>query len=116
MATKLDAAARAEALPALAETGWGAAEGRDAIRKLFRFKDFNAAWGFMSRVALWAEKLDHHPEWTNVYRTVDVTLTTHDAGGLTDLDVTLARRMDALGAGAEADRSAVLPMERLLGA
>jgi 4a-hydroxytetrahydrobiopterin dehydratase len=74
--------------------GWHAANGRDAITKEFRFKDFNAAFGFMSRVALFAEKHDHHPEWTNVYNRVEVTLTTHDAGGVTDKDVALAHFMD----------------------
>ncbi len=75
--------------------GWSMAEGRDAIVKRFVFGDFNQAFGFMTRVALVAEKLDHHPEWTNVYRTVDVTLSTHDAGGLTELDIALAQAMDA---------------------
>jgi 4a-hydroxytetrahydrobiopterin dehydratase len=75
-------------------SGWSAAEGRDAIVKTFKFKDFNAAWGFMSRVALAAEKMDHHPEWSNVYNTVEVLLATHDADGVTDLDVTLAKMMD----------------------
>ena len=75
--------------------GWSAAEGRDAIVKTFKFKDFNAAWGFMTRVALAAEKLDHHPEWFNVYNRVEVLLATHDADGVTDLDVTLAKIMDA---------------------
>jgi 4a-hydroxytetrahydrobiopterin dehydratase len=74
--------------------GWGAAEGRDAIVKTFRFKDFNAAFGFMTRAALAAEKLDHHPEWFNVYNRVEVLLATHDADGVTELDVTLARIMD----------------------
>jgi 4a-hydroxytetrahydrobiopterin dehydratase len=76
-------------------SGWSAAEGRDAIVKTFKFDDFNAAFGWMTRVALAAEKLDHHPEWFNVYSRVEVTLATHDAGGVTDLDVTLARIMDA---------------------
>jgi len=76
-------------------TGWSAAEGRDAISKTFRFKDFNAAFGWMTRVALAAEKLDHHPEWFNVYSRVEVTLATHDAGGVTELDVKLAAIMDA---------------------
>ena len=75
-------------------TGWSAAEGRDAITKTFKFKDFNAAFGFMTRTALAAEKLDHHPEWFNVYNRVEVLLATHDADGVTDLDVTLARIMD----------------------
>ena len=75
---------------------WRAVEGRDAITKEFRFKDFNAAFGFMTRAALIAEKMDHHPEWFNVYKTVDVTLSTHDAGGVTDLDIKLATEMDRL--------------------
>ena len=79
-------------------TGWSAAQGRDAVTKTFTFKDFNAAFGFMTRAALAAEKLDHHPEWKNVYRTVDVTLSTHDAGGVTDKDVELARFMDQAAA------------------
>jgi len=74
--------------------GWRAAEDRDAIIKEFRFRDFNAAFGFMTRVALFADKHDHHPEWTNVYNRVEVTLTTHDAGGVTDKDVALAHFMD----------------------
>jgi 4a-hydroxytetrahydrobiopterin dehydratase len=74
--------------------GWRAVEGRDAITKQFRFKDFNAAFGFMARVALNAEKQDHHPEWTNVYNRVEVTLSTHDAEGVTDKDVALAHFMD----------------------
>jgi 4a-hydroxytetrahydrobiopterin dehydratase len=74
---------------------WRAAEGgRDAITRTFRFSDFAAAFGFMTRTALMAEKLDHHPEWFNVYNRVDVTLTTHDADGVTELDVTLAGLMD----------------------
>jgi 4a-hydroxytetrahydrobiopterin dehydratase len=80
------------ALPQL--TGWGAAEGRDAIVKTYKFADFNAAFGWMTRVALAAEKLDHHPEWFNVYSRVEVLLATHDAGGVTELDVKLARIMD----------------------
>ena len=75
--------------------GWIAVDGREAIQKTFRFKDFNQAFGFMTRVALHAEKLDHHPEWFNVYNRVDVSLATHDAGGVTELDVKLARLMDA---------------------
>jgi len=74
---------------------WRAADGeRDAITRTFRFSDFTAAFGFMTRVALMAEKLDHHPEWFNVYNRVDVILTTHDADGVTELDVTLAGLMD----------------------
>ena len=74
--------------------GWRTADNRDAIEKEFRFKDFNAAFGFMSRVALYAERNDHHPEWFNVYNRVDVTLSTHDASGVTDKDVALAHFMD----------------------
>jgi 4a-hydroxytetrahydrobiopterin dehydratase len=80
-------------------SGWSAAQGRDAICKQFKFKDFNAAFGFMSRVALMAEKLDHHPEWSNVYNRVDVVLTTHSAGGVTELDVKLAQFMDEAAGG-----------------
>jgi 4a-hydroxytetrahydrobiopterin dehydratase len=94
MARKLEGAARAEALAGL--KGWAPVDGRDAIAKSFVFKDFNQAFGFMTRAALVAEKMDHHPEWSNVYRTVDVTLSTHDAGGLTELDVRLAQAMDAI--------------------
>jgi 4a-hydroxytetrahydrobiopterin dehydratase len=75
-------------------SGWSAAEGRDAITKTFRFADFNAAFGWMTRVALAAEKLDHHPEWFNVYSRVEVLLATHDADGVTELDVKLAKLMD----------------------
>lgn len=78
--------------------GWAMVEGRPAIRKSFVFKDFNEAFGWMTRAALVAEKLDHHPEWSNVYRTVEVVLTTHDAGGVTSLDLTLAEAMDRLAA------------------
>jgi 4a-hydroxytetrahydrobiopterin dehydratase len=97
MAEKLSAAARTEALKKLA--GWREVPGRDAITKRFMFEDFNAAFGFMTRAALIAEKMDHHPEWFNVYKTVDVTLSTHDAGGVTKLDVDLAAAMDKLAAG-----------------
>ena len=76
-------------------SGWTAAEGREAIVKTFRFKDFNEAFGFMTRIALAAEKLDHHPEWFNVYNCVEVLLATHDADGVTELDLTLAKIMDA---------------------
>lgn len=114
MAERLTDEDRKAALPALAATGWGAAQGREGIRKVLRFKDFNAAWGFMARVALWAEKLDHHPDWSNVWRTVDITLTTHDAGGLSALDLRLAARIDALSEGATVDRDAVAPMDALL--
>ncbi|MDP3493893.1 MAG: 4a-hydroxytetrahydrobiopterin dehydratase [Hyphomonadaceae bacterium] len=75
-------------------SGWTETPGRDAIAKTYKFADFNAAFGFMTRVALKAETLDHHPEWSNVYNKVEVMLTTHDAGGVTDKDVTLAKFMD----------------------
>jgi 4a-hydroxytetrahydrobiopterin dehydratase len=94
MAEKLSGEARKSALARL--NGWREVSGRDAITKKFVFKDFNEAFGFMSRTALVAEKLDHHPEWSNVYKTVDVTLSTHDAGGLTELDTKLAEAMDKL--------------------
>jgi 4a-hydroxytetrahydrobiopterin dehydratase len=94
MAQKLDNAARKSALAKL--NGWSDVSGRDAITKKFTFKNFNEAFGFMSRAALVAEKMDHHPEWSNVYKTVDVTLSTHDAGGLTELDVKLAEAMDQI--------------------
>ena len=87
---KIGAAAALKDLP-----GWAAAQGRDAIQRTYRFADFNAAFGFMSRAALMAEKLDHHPEWFNVYNRVEVTLATHDAEGVTELDVTMAKLMDS---------------------
>lgn len=77
-------------------TGWATVDGRDAIQKNFLFADFNAAFGFMTKVALLAEKMDHHPEWSNVYNRVIVLLTTHDANGVTDLDVRLAQFMDGI--------------------
>jgi len=86
----------AQALSALPE--WKALSGRDAITRTFVFKDFNAAFGFMARVALVAERMDHHPEWFNVYNRVEVVLATHDAGGVTDLDVRMAQFMDTLQA------------------
>ena len=97
MAQKLGREARKAVLAKL--TGWSEAQGRDAITKKFVFADFNAAFGFMTRAALVAEKMDHHPEWFNVYKTVEVTLSTHDAGGLTDLDVKLATTMNELAGG-----------------
>jgi len=90
---RLDAAARAASLKELPE--WREVEGRDAITRAFRFKDFNTAFGFMARIALLAEKMDHHPEWFNVYNRVEVTLATHDAGGVTDKDIAMAKAMDS---------------------
>lgn len=94
MAERLSGQARRTALAELA--GWTEVEGRDAIARTFTFKDFNAAFGFMTRVALAAEKSDHHPEWRNVYRTVEVVLSTHDAGGVTARDIALAKAMNAI--------------------
>jgi len=94
MAEKLTGSARKSALAKL--DGWSEVEARDAITKKFMFSDFNEAFGFMARAALIAEKLDHHPEWFNVYNKVEVTLATHDAGGVTERDVKLAEAMDRL--------------------
>jgi 4a-hydroxytetrahydrobiopterin dehydratase len=92
MTDKLTGAARDAAIRDL--NGWAEVPGRDAIIKTFTFKDFNAAFGFMSRAALLAEKMDHHPEWYNIYNRVEVTLATHDAGGVTQKDIDLAAFMD----------------------
>ncbi|MEM6901849.1 MAG: 4a-hydroxytetrahydrobiopterin dehydratase [Pseudomonadota bacterium] len=94
MAEKLNEAEKATMLADLA--GWTPVEGREAIHKTFTFGNFIEAWGFMSSAALHAEKLNHHPEWSNVYKTVEVTLTTHDVGGISDLDIKLAKAMDKL--------------------
>jgi 4a-hydroxytetrahydrobiopterin dehydratase len=98
MAEKLTGAARQTALEGA--QGWMEVDDRDAISKTFRFETFNEAFGFMSRVALMAEKMDHHPEWFNVYNRVEVTLATHDAGGVTRRDIQLAQFMDRAAAGA----------------
>ena len=95
MVEKLSADARKAALKEL--SGWSDVSGRDAIARTFTFRDFNEAFGFMTRAALVAEKSDHHPEWRNVYKTVEVVLSTHDAGGVTAKDIELARAMDAIG-------------------
>ena len=92
MIEKLAATERAAALGGLDE--WSEADGRDAIQKTFRFENFNAAFAFMANVAMMAEKMDHHPEWLNVYDRVEVTLSTHEAGGVTERDIRLARFMD----------------------
>ena len=94
MVEKLSEAARAAALKEL--PGWRLVEDRDAITRSLAFKDFNAAFGFMSRVALKAEQMQHHPEWFNVFNRVDITLSTHDVGGLSSLDIELARFIDTL--------------------
>ena len=94
MAERLSAEARKAALKGLPE--WAEASGREAIARTFIFKDFNEAFGFMARAALVAEKSDHHPEWRNVYKTVEVVLATHDAGGVTELDIALAKAMNKI--------------------
>ncbi|MCF3595265.1 4a-hydroxytetrahydrobiopterin dehydratase [Rhodobacteraceae bacterium LMO-12] len=88
--------ARESLLPPLFQTGWEMAKGRDALVKTFTFDDFTEAFGWMTRAAIWAEKWNHHPEWRNVYNRIEVTLTTHDADGLSALDAKLARKLDSL--------------------
>jgi 4a-hydroxytetrahydrobiopterin dehydratase len=85
-----------QALEALLAKGWARVPQREAINRTYMFADFVEAMGFMTRAALWAEKMNHHPEWSNVYRRVEVTLTTHDIAGLSELDILLAQRMDKL--------------------
>ena len=89
---RLEGEARTRSLAALPR--WSEVAGRDAIHRTFVFADFNQAFAFMSRVAMLAEKMDHHPEWSNVYKTVEVTLATHDAGGVTEKDIAMAKAMD----------------------
>ena len=96
MSDQLTGEAREVALSALRASGWAEVEGRDALEKTFAFKNFVAAFGWMTQVALVAEKMNHHPEWFNVYRTVRVVLTSHDISGLSQRDVQLAQKMDAL--------------------
>ncbi len=93
---KLSEAERDRELKPLLQNGWQLVSGRDAIQKTFKFKDFTAAFGWMARAAIISEKQDHHPEWSNVYNRVEVTLTTHDADGLSIRDVALANQLDAL--------------------
>jgi 4a-hydroxytetrahydrobiopterin dehydratase len=100
MATKLSSAERDAALQQLPQ--WTLTDGREAIARTFKFKDFSAAFGFMARAALVAEKMNHHPEWFNVWNRVDVTLSTHDANGLTEKDMKLAAAMDKLASEAGA--------------
>lgn len=114
MTERLTETERADLLPALGQTGWGGVPARDAIRKIWKFRSFSGAWGFMSRAALAAEKLNHHPEWSNSYNVVDVTLTTHSCDGLSALDLDLAGRMDRLaGSQAEVQRDHSEPVECL---
>lgn len=96
MATRLDDNQIQQALGELSD--WELAEGQSAIYRQFKFKNFNEAFGFMTRAALLSEKINHHPEWSNVYGSIDVTLTTHDAGGITELDIKLAKAMDKFAA------------------
>ncbi|MFK7876106.1 MAG: 4a-hydroxytetrahydrobiopterin dehydratase [Paracoccaceae bacterium] len=96
MSQRLDADARIVALEPLLATGWTLTSGCDAIQKQFVFPSFVEAFGWMTRAAIWAEKWNHHPEWSNVYNKVDVVLTTHDVNGLSELDIKLARKMDSL--------------------
>ena len=94
MIAKIEGAARDEAIGSLPD--WQVVDGRDAIARSFQFEDFNAAFGFMSRIALYAERADHHPEWFNVYNRVEITLSTHDAGGLSERDIAMARFIDGI--------------------
>jgi len=94
MTDKLTGTARTKALASI--KGWKKVRGRDALQKSFKFADFNEAWGFMTRVAMAAEKADHHPEWSNVYNKVEIVLSTHDAGGLSLKDVALAKVIDQI--------------------
>lgn len=96
MSEKLSDTARKTTLEPLLENGWEMVEGRDAIHKTYEFENFVEAFGFMTRCAIWAEKWDHHPEWSNVYKTVEVTLTSHDVEGLSSRGTKLARKMDKL--------------------
>ena len=113
MADLLPMDARNAELPSLGETGWGAVPDRDAIRKIWKFRSFSEAWGFMARGALVAEKMNHHPEWTNRFNVVDVTLITHDCGGLSALDTEMARRFDKLAGEAEVQRDHSEPVSCL---
>lgn len=96
MRDRLNEDDRAHQLEPLLSNGWQMVNGRDAITKTYTFRNFVEAFAWMTKAAIWAEKLNHHPEWSNVYRTVDVTLITHDADGLTELDIKLATKFDAL--------------------
>ncbi len=96
MTDKLTDTERETDLAPLVDAGWSMVAGRDAMSKTFTFKNFTAAFGWMTQIAIVSEKMNHHPEWSNVYNRVEVTLTTHDAGGLSSLDIKLANRMEAL--------------------
>ena len=113
MAQLLDEAGRMRELAGLGQSGWAAVPDKDAIRKIWKFQSFIEAWGFMTRTALVAEKLNHHPEWLNVYNVVDVTLTTHECHGLSQLDIDLAKRMDTLAGDAKVQHDHDEPIESL---
>jgi 4a-hydroxytetrahydrobiopterin dehydratase len=104
MAERLTQEERDALLPPLGEAGWGADPDQDAIRKIWKFRSFSEAWAFMARVALLAEKRNHHPDWRNVYNVVDLRLTTHEAGGLTKLDTDMAVVIDKYAGNAEVQR------------
>ncbi len=104
MPERLSEDERRALLPALGEAGWGAEPETDSLRKIWKFKSFSQAWAFMSRVALLAEKRNHHPDWRNVYNVVDLRLTTHEAGGLTRLDTDMAVAIDKYAGSAEVQR------------
>ncbi|WP_306680583.1 4a-hydroxytetrahydrobiopterin dehydratase [Pseudogemmobacter lacusdianii] len=112
-ASKLTEAERQTALPPLAETGWAAIPNQDAIRKILKFKSFSEAWAFMTRTALRAEKTNHHPEWSNSYNVVDITLTTHSCQGLSQLDIDLATFIDKITPQAEVQRNHGEPVSSL---
>ena len=95
MSDRLEGDARREALARLSESGWTEDDGRDAVKKTFKFRNFVEAWGWMTQMAIVAEKMNHHPEWFNVYNRVEVTLTSHDVEGVSARDLKLADRMDA---------------------
>ncbi len=115
MISKLDTGERKALLRDLEKTGWRAVERGDGLVKRLLFRDFSAAWGFMSEVALCAEKMDHHPDWRNVYRTVEITLSTHDCGGLSVLDIELARVIDSIAEPrGKVDRDIGHPVQRLI--
>ncbi|MFY0619775.1 4a-hydroxytetrahydrobiopterin dehydratase [Shimia sp.] len=98
MTEVLRGAIRAEVLDPLTSSGWEVSGDQSALKKTFQFDSFVQAFGWMTQIAIWCEKWDHHPEWRNVYSRVEIELTTHDAGGVTELDAKLARKMDALAA------------------
>jgi len=114
-ATLLTPDERTAALPDLGKTGWQAVPDQDAIRKVWKFRSFSQAWAFMSRAALKAEKMNHHPDWRNVFNVVDVTLVTHSAGGLTMLDVDLARALDGFAPETEVQTDHGAPIQCLCG-